>query len=101
MWLVGLKRLTNSQHHSEPDVLHKMITTVNPLYMIDAQIASCTFSLWCHFRQCPWDIDSVPAERAGEKEVGKFEHWLPLGFAVESPWSALCGPFLFSFAQIG
>ena len=45
MWLVGLQRLTNSQHHSEPDVLHKMITTVNPLYVIDAQIASCTFSL--------------------------------------------------------
>jgi len=27
--------------------------------------------------------------------------WLLLGLAVESPWSALGGPFLSSFAQTG
>jgi len=27
--------------------------------------------------------------------------WLLLGLAVESPWSALGGPFLFSFAPTG
>jgi len=25
-----------------------------------------TFSLGCHFWQCPWDLGSVPAERAGQ-----------------------------------
>jgi len=37
--------------------------------------------------------------------VGGFQHWveiawLLLGLAVESPWSALGGPFLSSFAQM-
>jgi len=75
IWLVGLTRLTNSQHHSEPAVLHEMIATVNPLYAIDAHMLHATFSLWCHFWQCPWDLDSVPAERTGQREVGMFQHW--------------------------
>ena len=25
---------------------------------------------WCHFRQCPWDLGSAWAERAGQGEVG-------------------------------
>ena len=42
----------------------------------------------------------------GQGEVGGFQHWaqvtwLLLGLAVESPWSALGGPFLSSFAQTG
>jgi len=48
----------------------------------------------------------VPAERVGQGEVGGFQHWaqvtwLLVGIAVESPWSALGGPFLSSFAQMG
>ena len=31
-----------------------------------------TISLWCHFQQCTWKISSVPAERAGQGEVGRF-----------------------------
>ena len=51
-----------------------------------------TFSLLCHFRQCPWDLGSAPTERAGQEEVGEFQHWaqliwLHLGLAVESPRS--------------
>ena len=62
-----------------------------------------TFSLWCHFRQCPWDLGSVPAERVGQGEVGGFQPWaqvtwLLLGLAVESPWSALGGPPLHEWA---
>ena len=38
--------------------------------------------------------------------MGGFQHWaqitwLLLGVAVESPWSALGGPFVSSFAQMG
>jgi len=30
---------------------------------------------WCHFWQCTWDLGSVPAEWAGQGEVGRFQHW--------------------------
>jgi len=51
-------------------------------------------------------LRSAPAERVGQGEVGGFQPWaqatwLLLGLAVESPWSALGGPFLFSFARTG
>jgi len=41
---------------------------------------------------------SATAERVGQGEVGGFQPWahvaeLRLGLAVESPWSALGGPF--------
>ena len=42
----------------------------------------------CDFQQCPWEIGSVTAERAGQGEVGGC-----LGSAVERSWSALGGPF--------
>ena len=47
----------------------------------------------------------MPTERVGQVEVGRFKHWaqvtwLLLGLAAESPWSALEGPFLSSFAQM-
>ena len=29
------------------------------LYMIDAYMHHTTFSLWCHFRQCPWDLSAL------------------------------------------
>ena len=48
----------------------------------------------------------MPAERAGQEEVGGFQHWaqiawLLLGLAVERPWSALGGPFLISLLFFG
>ena len=65
-----------------------------------------SFSYWCHFQQCPWDLHSALAERVGQGEVGGFEHWAqvtwpPLGLAIESSWSALGGPFLSYFARTG
>ena len=52
----------------------------------------------CDFRQCPWEIGSVTAERAGQGEVGGCTRrvqtaWPCLGSAVERSWSALGGPF--------
>jgi len=48
----------------------------------------------------------VPAERVGQGEMGEFQHWAQVtwllqGLAVESPWSALGGQFLSSFARMG
>ena len=37
--------------------------TLTDLYAIDACMCHTTFSLWCHFRQCPWGIGSALAER--------------------------------------
>ena len=31
-----------------------------------------TFDLWSHFYPCSWEIGSVPAERVGQGEVGRF-----------------------------
>ena len=79
-----------------------MNLSINRLYAIDTYMRRTTFSLWCHFRQCPWDLGSAPAERVGR---GRWAGqpwaqvtWLLLGLAVESPWSALGEPFLSSFA---
>ena len=52
------------------------------------------------------EIGSVPAERVGQGKVGECTQrvptaWLLLGLAIESPWSALVGPFLSSSAQMG
>ena len=52
----------------------------------------------CDFRQCPWEIGSAIAERAGQGEVGGCTRrvqttWPCLGSAVERSWSALGGPF--------
>ena len=79
---------------------------LNLLHAIDAYMNHATFSLWCHFWRCPWDLGSAPAERVGQGEVSEYQHWvqvtwLLLGFAVESPWLALGGLFLSSFAQMG
>ena len=79
------------------------------------------------FWQCPWDLDSVPAERAGQGEMSVLQHsasvtWLLLGLALKSSWVAISlglgsvaalglalkslwlelgWPFLSSFAQMG
>ena len=52
----------------------------------------------CDFRQCPWEIASATAERAGQGEVGGCTWrvqtaWLCVGSVVERSWSALGGPF--------
>ena len=52
----------------------------------------------CDFWQCPWEMGSVTAERAGQGEVGgctrRVQTALPcLGSTVERSWSALGGPF--------
>ena len=52
--------------------------------------------LSCDFRQCPWEIGSATAERAGQGEVGGCTQrvqtaWPCLGSAVERSWSALGG----------
>jgi len=80
----------------------------NRLYATDAYILHTTFSLQCHFRQCPRDlhVGSAPAERVGQRDVGGRTQrvrtaWLPLGLAIESPWSALGGPTHSSFAKMG
>ena len=31
-------------------------------------------SVMSDFRQCPWDLGSAPVERAGQGEVGGFQH---------------------------
>jgi len=54
---------------------------------------------WCHFRQCPWDVGSAWAERAGQGEVGGCTQrvqtaWPCLGSSLEATWLALGGPFL-------
>ena len=60
----------------------------------------------CDFRQCPWEIGSATAERAGQGEVGGCTRrvqtaWPCLGSAVERSWSALGGPFPSVLAYMG
>jgi len=50
----------------------------------------------------------VAAERVGQGEMDRYQHWdqitctwLLLGLAVESPWLALGRPFLSYFARMG
>ena len=64
-------------------------------------------SVMSDFRQCPWEIGSAPAERAGQGGGG----WVhPKGadsmavfglIALKSPWLEPSGPLLSSFAQMG
>ena len=63
-------------------------------------------SVMSDFRQCPWEIGSAPAERAGQGEVGGCTRrvqtaWRCLGLALKSPWLEPSGPLLSSFAQMG
>ena len=60
-------------------------------------------SVMSDFRQCPWEIGSAPAERAGQGEVGGCTRrvqtaWRCLGLALKSPWLEPSGPLLSSFA---
>ena len=73
--------------------------TLTDLYVIDAYMCHTTFSLWCHSRQCPWGIGSALAERGS----GRVSTLGPGNMAASglSGRSALSGPFLSSFAQMG
>ena len=68
----------------------------NPFPPNDAIWRHETFS---HVWQCPWEVGSAIAERAGQGEVGGCTRrvqtvWPCLGSVVERSWSALGGPFL-------
>jgi len=41
--------------------------------MIDTYMRHTTFSLWCHFWQCPWDSGSASAERMGKGRWAGFD----------------------------
>ena len=68
----------------------------SPLGPIAPKVVIILSASSCDFRQCPWDIGSVTAERVGQGEVGGCTRrvqtaWPCLGSAVERSWSAL-GP---------
>jgi len=82
--------------------MHFYQILINQLYTIDAYVHHTTFSLWCNFRQRPWNIGSASAERAGEGEVGGCTQrvqtaWLSLGSALEH-WVGHCCPPLHKWA---
>ena len=54
------------------EVKVQFLLDIDRLYAIDAYMCHTTFSLWCHFRQCPWDLRFVSAERVKQGEVGRF-----------------------------
>ena len=70
----------------------------NPLGPIAPNVVIILSASSCDFRQCPWEIGSVTAERAGQGEVGGCTRrvqtaWPCLGSTVERSWSAQGGPF--------
>ena len=71
---------------------------INPLGPIARNVVIILSALSCDFRQCPWEIGSVTADRAGLGEVGGCTRrvqtaWPCLGSGVERSWSGLGGPF--------
>ena len=54
---------------SDVNIVNDII--INRLYAIDAYIYHTTFGLWCHFRQCPCDLGSVPAKEGGTVGGGR------------------------------
>ena len=71
-------------------------SSVNPLGPIVPNVVIILSASSCDFRQCPWEIGSATAERAGQGEVGGVRvqtAWPCLGSAIERSWSALGGPF--------
>ena len=71
------------------------IKLISPLGPIAPNVVIILSASSCDFRQCPWEIGSATAERAGKEEVGGWVQtaWPCLGSAVERSWSALGGPF--------
>ena len=71
----------------------------NPLGPIAPLSVMRLSASWCHFWQCPWDLGSAWAERAGQGEVGECTQrvqtaWPRLSSSLEVTWLALGGPFL-------
>ena len=71
----------------------------NPLGPIAPNVAIILSASSCDFRQCPWEIGSATAERAGQGKVGGCTRrlqtaWPCLGSAIERSWSALGRPYL-------
>ena len=74
---------------------HALINSLGPIADISVMWLSAS---WCYFQQCPWDLGSAWAERAGQEEVGGCTRrvqtaWLHLG-SSKATWLALGGPFL-------
>ena len=76
--------------------------SLNRLYVIDAY----NFQIVMSLPAMSLGLTFCASRKGGTGEVGGFQHWaqvtwLLLGIAIESPWSALGGPFLSSFARMG
>ena len=79
---------------------------INPIPDVAGYIRHETYILWRHFVQCFLDIGFDSAERVGQGEVGGCTRrvqtaWLSPNLALETPWLALGGPLLSSYAQSG
>ena len=105
-----LKGLPCPLHDSESELIPSRAKIYHvcfkQLYAIDAYImCHTTFSLWCHFCQCPWDLGFAPAERAGQGEVGTGgtdeQGNRGLGIRVVKSWSekSTCGLVLLPWIQ--
>ena len=75
-----------------------LLIKLNPLGPIVPNVVIILSASSCDFRQCPWEICSVIAERAGQGKVGGCTRrvqtaWPCLGSVVERSWSAQGGPF--------
>ena len=99
-WLVWFPDFWNQSNVLISKVsLTRRVLLINSLGPIaDISIMRLSAS-WCHFRQCPWDLGSAWAERAGQGEVGGCTQrvqtaWPRLGSCLEATLLALGGPFL-------
>ena len=91
-----LSQKDKRKHHFCP--FEKCTRAVSPLGPIAPNVVIILSASSCDFRQCPWEIGSATAERAGQGEVGGCTRrvqtaWPCLGSAIERSWSALGGPF--------
>ena len=48
----------------------RALPLINPLRPIAPNVVIILSASSCDFRQCPWEIGSATAERAGQGEVG-------------------------------
>ena len=87
-------------------LLWKNKCLLNPLTTNDAIWHSLTLAACYQLPQSVLKIGFALAKKAGQVEVGGFQHgvlctWQLPWLAVEKPWSALAGPFLTLLAQTG
>ena len=99
LWVYGIVCVFCSEMTGMYTMVRNSSALINSLGpIVDISIMRLSAS-WCHFRQCPWDLGSVWAERAGQGEVGGCTRrvqtaWPRLGSSLEASWLALGGPFL-------